>query len=223
MKEDAMTIGVVLGLALAGALLVAGPAQAKEGAPATGVRRVEKATFAGGCFWCMEAPFDKLDGVVSVTVGYTGGRTVKPTYEEVSAGGSGHAESIEIVFDPAKIGYDKLLAVFWRNVDPTTPNRQFCDVGTQYRTAIFYHGEEQKRLAEATKKALEESRRLPGGIATEIVPAAAFWPAEEYHQHYYRRNPVRYKFYRYNCGRDRRLEELWGRDAEHRAAGGRSG
>ena len=148
---------------------------------------------------------------------------MKPTYEEVSAGGTGHAESIEIVFDPAKIGYDKLLAVFWRNIDPTTRNRQFCDVGTQYRTAVFYHGEEQKRLAEASKKALEESRRLAGGIATEIVPAAEFWPAEEYHQHYYRKNPVRYKFYRHNCGRDRRLEEVWGRDAEHRAAGGRPG
>ncbi len=220
MKEDAMTIGVVLGLALAGVLLAAGPAGAKEGGAAA-ARRVEKAAFAGGCFWCMEAPFDKLDGVVSVTVGYTGGRTVRPTYEEVSGGGTGHAESIEIVFDPAKIGYKTLLEVFWRNVDPTTPNRQFCDVGTQYRTAIFYHGEEQKALAEASKQALAESKRLPAGIATEIVPAGEFWPAEEYHQHYYKKNPVRYKFYRYNCGRDRRLEELWGRDAGHRAAGGR--
>ena len=218
-----MGIGVVLGLALAGALLVVGHAQAKEGGPATGVRRLEKATFAGGCFWCMEAPFDKLDGVVSVTVGYTGGRTVKPTYEQVSAGGTGHAESIEIVFDPATIGFEKLLAVFWRNVDPTTPNRQFCDVGRQYRTAIFYHGEVQRRLAEESKKALEESKRLPAGIATEIVPAGEFWPAEEYHQHYYKKNPVRYKLYRYNCGRDQRLEELWGRDAGRRAAGGRPG
>lgn len=221
MKEDAMAIGVVLGLALAGALLAAGPAGAKEGGPAAGARRLEKATFAGGCFWCMESPFDKLDGVVSVTVGYTGGRTVKPTYEEVSAGGTGHAESIEIAFDPAKIGYDKLLEVFWRNIDPTTPNRQFCDVGTQYRTAIFYHGDAQKALAEASKNALEGSKRLPGRIATEIVPAGEFWAAEEYHQHYYRKNPVRYKFYRYNCGRDRRLEELWGRDAGHLAGGGR--
>lgn len=218
-----MTIGVVLSLALAGVLLAAGPAGAKDSGPAAGVRRLEKATFAGGCFWCMEAPFDKLEGVVSVTVGYAGGRTMKPTYEEVSAGGTGHAESIEIVFDPAKIGYEVLLGVFWRNIDPTTPNRQFCDVGTQYRTAIFYHGEEQKRLAEASKKALDESRRLPGGIATEIVPAGEFWPAEEYHQHYYRKNPVRYKFYRDNCGRDRRLDELWGRDAERRAAGEKPG
>ncbi len=215
-----MTIGVVLAMALGGALLVAMPAGAKEDGPAPRARRLEKATFAGGCFWCMESPFDKLDGVVSVTVGYTGGRTVKPTYEEVSAGGTGHAESIEIVFDPAKIGYAQLLDVFWRNIDPTTPNRQFCDVGTQYRTAIFYHGAEQKALAEASEKALEDSGRLPRRIVTEIVPAGEFWPAEEYHQHYYKKNPIRYKFYRYNCGRDQRLEELWGRDAEHRAAGG---
>jgi peptide-methionine (S)-S-oxide reductase len=146
---------------------------------------------------------------------------MKPTYEEVSGGGTGHAESVEIVFDPAKIGYGTLLDVFWRNVDPTTPNRQFCDVGAQYRTAVFYHGDEQKRLAEASKKALEESKRLPGGIVTEIAPAGQFWPAEEYHQHYYKKNPVRYKYYRYSCGRDQRLDALWGRDAGHRAAGGK--
>ncbi len=223
MKEDAMSIVVALGLALCGLLLAAAPAGAREGSPAAPARPLEKATFAGGCFWCMEAPFDKLPGVVSVTVGYTGGRTTSPTYEEVSAGGTGHAESVEIVFDPAKIGYGRLLDVYWRNVDPTTPDRQFCDVGAQYRTAIFYHGEEQKRLAEESKKALEESKRLPGAIVTEIVPAGTFWPAEEYHQHYYKKNPIRYKFYRYNCGRDRRLEELWGRDAGHRAAGGGRG
>ncbi len=214
-----MTIGIVFGLAFGGLLFAAAPAGTTEGRAAPAARRLEKATFAGGCFWCMESPFDKLGGVVSVTVGYTGGRTAKPTYEEVSSGGTGHAESIEVVFDPAKIGYAQLLDVFWRNVDPTTPNRQFCDVGTQYRTAIFYHGEEQKALAEASKKALEASGRLPGRIATEIVPAGEFWPAEEYHQHYYRKNPIRYKFYRYNCGRDQRLEELWGRDAGHDSAG----
>ncbi len=222
-KEAAMTIGVALGLALAGILLVAGHAKGKEGGPGPGGARLEKATFAGGCFWCMESPFDSLPGVASVTVGYTGGRTVKPTYEEVSAGGTGHAESIEVVFDPSRIGYGKLLDVFWRNVDPTTPSRQFCDVGTQYRTAIFYHGGEQKALAEASKTALEESKRLPGRIVTEIAPAGEFWPAEEYHQHYYKKNPIRYKYYRYSCGRDQRLEELWGRDADHRAAGGKRG
>ncbi len=215
-----MTVGLGLGLALGGLLIAAGPAAATEGGPAGAARRLEKATFAGGCFWCMESPFDKLDGVVSVTVGYTGGRTANPTYEQVSSGGTGHAESVEIVFDPAKIGYERLLDVFWHNVDPTTPDRQFCDVGTQYRTAIFYHGEAQKRLAEASKRALEASGRFPGRIATEIVPAGPFWPAEEYHQHYYRKNPIRYDFYRYSCGRDRRLEELWGHDAGRRAAGG---
>ena len=216
-----MTIGVVLGLLLGGVLLAAVPAETAERGPAPGGRALEKATFAGGCFWCMEAPFDKLDGVVSVTAGYTGGRTVKPTYEEVSGGGTGHAESVEIVFDPAKIAYGTLLDVFWRNVDPTTPNRQFCDVGAQYRTAVFYHGEEQRRLAEESRKALEESKRLPARIVTEIAPAGPFWPAEEYHQHYYKKNPVRYKYYRYSCGRDQRLEQLWGRDAGHRAAGAR--
>jgi len=219
-QEDAMTIGFVLGLVLCGVLLAVAPAGAKEGGTAPEARRLEKATFAGGCFWCMESPFDKLDGVVSVAVGYTGGRTVKPTYEDVSAGGTGHAESIEVVFDPARIGYARLLDVFWHNVDPTTPNRQFCDVGTQYRTAIFYHDAKQKALAEASKKALEKSGRLPGPIVTEIVPAGEFWPAEEYHQHYYKKNPIRYTFYRRSCGRDRRIEEIWGRDAGHRAAGG---
>ncbi len=218
-----MTIGAVLGAALAAVLLAAVPAGAAGAGPAPAARHLEKATFAGGCFWCMESPFDKLDGVVSVAVGYTGGHAVKPTYEEVSAGGTGHAESIEIVFDPAKIGYRQLLDVYWHNVDPTTPGRQFCDVGRQYRTAIFYHGEEQKALAETSKKALEESKRLPGPIVTEIVPAGTFWPAEEYHQHYYKKNPVRYKYYRYSCGRDRRLEEIWGRDAVHGAAGGSRG
>ncbi len=218
-----MTIGAVLGAALAAVLLAAVPAGAAGTDPAARGRHLEKATFAGGCFWCMESPFDKLDGVVSVTVGYTGGHTAKPTYEEVSAGGTGHAESIEIVFDPAKIGYRQLLDVYWHNVDPTAKDRQFCDVGAQYRTAIFYHDAEQKALAEASKKALEESKRLPGPVFTEIVPAGTFWPAEEYHQHYYKKNPVRYKYYRYSCGRDRRLEELWGRDAGHGAAGGGRG
>ncbi|MGE5190649.1 MAG: peptide-methionine (S)-S-oxide reductase MsrA [Gemmatimonadota bacterium] len=211
-------MGVVPGAVLTGVLLAVVPAGAGERGPAAD-RPLEKATFAGGCFWCMESPFDKLAGVVSVTVGYTGGRTVRPTYEEVSAGGTGHAESVEIVFDPAKIGYRTLLDVFWHNVDPTTRNRQFCDVGTQYRSAIFYHGDEQRRLAESSKRALEESGRFPGGIATEIVPAGTFWPAEEYHQHYYVKNPIRYRYYRYSCGRDRRLEELWGREAGHGAAG----
>jgi peptide-methionine (S)-S-oxide reductase len=168
------------------------------------------ATFAGGCFWCMEHPFDQLEGVVSVTSGYTGGTKENPTYEEVSAGGTGHAESVRIVYDPAKIGYARLLDIFWHNVDPTTPDRQFCDVGRQYRTAIFYHDEEQKRLAEESKRELERAKPFPGSIVTEISRASEFYPAEEYHQKYYKKNPVRYKFYRYNCGRDPRLKELWG-------------
>jgi peptide-methionine (S)-S-oxide reductase len=205
-----MKLIVVFGSLVAGAFLAAVSAAADNPGKAAGVGRIEKATFAGGCFWCMEPPFDKLEGVISVTSGYTGGHTKNPTYEEVSSGGTGHAEAVQVVFDPAKIGYKTLLDVYWRNVDPTTPNRQFCDVGTQYRSAIFTHDEAQKKLAEDSRRALEESGRLKGKVVTEIVPASVFYPAEEYHQKYYRKNPVRYKFYRYNCGRDRRLEELWG-------------
>jgi peptide-methionine (S)-S-oxide reductase len=168
-----------------------------------------KATFAGGCFWCMQPPFEALEGVVSTTVGYTGGSAKDPTYEEVSAGGTGHAESVQIVYDPAKIGYERLLDVFWHNVDPLTPDAQFCDHGRQYRTAIFYEDENQHRLAEASKRRLEESKRFNRPI-TEIVPATTFYPAEEYHQRYPEKNPARYAFYRWSCGRDRRLKELWG-------------
>lgn len=166
------------------------------------------ATFAGGCFWCMQPPFDALKGVISTTVGYTGGQQPHPTYEEVSAGGTGHAESIQIVYDPAVITYQKLLEVFWHNIDPTTPDREFCDEGSQYRSAIFYHDETQKRLAEASKEEIEDGKKLH--VVTQIVPASTFYPAEDYHQKYYRKNPVRYEFYRLSCGRDRRLRELWG-------------
>jgi len=186
--------------------LAAPAAPADQPAPA-------KATFAGGCFWCMEPPFEALDGVVSVTAGYTGGTKVDPTYEEVSAGGTGHAESIEVAYDPGKVSYEKLLDVFWHNVDPTTANRQFCDKGNQYRTAIFYHDETQKRLAERSKQALEASKKLPGPIVTEIVSAGRFYPAEEYHQDYYKKNPIRYNYYRWGCGRDARLKEVWGAEA----------
>lgn len=168
------------------------------------------ATFAGGCFWCMEPPFDKLDGVISTTSGYTGGHVKNPTYEQVSAGGTGHAEALQVVYDPAKITYAQLLGVFWRNIDPTVKDRQFCDVGNQYRTAIFYHDDEQKRLALESKQRLEKGGKL-GAIQTEIVPAGPFYPAEDYHQDYYKKNPIRYKYYRWSCGRDLRLEELWGK------------
>ena len=166
------------------------------------------ATFAGGCFWCMQPPFDHLPGVISTTAGYTGGHTVNPTYEEVSAGGTGHAEAVEVVYDPARISYARLLEVFWRNVDPLAANRQFCDVGNQYRSAIFYHDAAQKGLAEASKAQLERSRGWR--IVTGIVPAGPFYRAEEYHQNYYKKNPLRYKFYRAGCRRDQRLQELWG-------------
>jgi len=166
------------------------------------------ATFAGGCFWCMQPPFDALKGVISTTVGYTGGHQPDPTYKEVSAGGTGHAESIQIVYDPGLTSYQKLLEVFWHNIDPTTPNREFCDEGSQYRSAIFYHDETQKQLAEASKEEIEDGKKLH--VVTQIVPASTFYPAEDYHQKYYRKNPVRYEFYRLSCGRDRRLRELWG-------------
>lgn len=188
---------------------------AKEGGNATapGTAKLEKATFAGGCFWCMEPPFDKLKGVISTTSGYTGGSTIDPKYEEVSSGTTGHAEAVEVLFDPSQITYQQLLEVFWENIDPTVKNRQFVDTGTQYRTAIFYHSEEQKRLAGESKKKLAASGRYGGKpIVTEIVPAGPFYPAEEYHQDYYKKNPTRYKFYRFNSGRDQYLERIWGKD-----------
>jgi peptide-methionine (S)-S-oxide reductase len=185
------------------------------GAAKAAVRTLANATFAGGCFWCMEPPFDKLDGVVSTTSGYIGGTTKQPTYHEVSSGATGHAEAVQIVYDPKKVSYEKLLEVFWHNVDPTVKDRQFCDIGTQYRTSIFYHDAEQKRLAEASKAALAKSKPFKAEIVTPIVAAGDFWPAEDYHQDYYMKNPVRYKLYRGGCGRDARLEELWGQAAGH--------
>jgi peptide-methionine (S)-S-oxide reductase len=179
------------------------------------VKGTATAIFAGGCFWCMESPFDKLDGVISVTVGYTGGEKKNPTYEEVSAGGTGHAEAVEIVYDQAKIGYEKLLDVFWHNIDPTVKDRQFCDAGHQYRSAIFYTNEGQKLQAEKSKQSLEKSKPFRDPVVTGIVPASTFYPAEEYHQHYYKKNPLRYKYYRAGCGRDKRLRELWGEKAGH--------
>ena len=195
----------LLGLVLALLTLGAAGTESMGQSPATAT-----AIFAGGCFWCEEAVFDAVPGVVSVTSGYTGGTTEHPTYEEVETGRTGHAESVEVVFDPQKVSYEKLLDLFWHNVDPVTPNAQFCDHGSQYRSAIFYVDEAQKRAAEASKAALEASGRFKQPIATEIVAASTFWPAEDYHQHYHVKNPVRYRYYRFGCGRDRRLEELWG-------------
>ena len=171
--------------------------------------KLEKADFAGGCFWCMEAPFEKLKGVVEVISGYTGGHKENPTYEEVSAGGSGHVEAIQITYDPSKITYSELLDVFWRQIDPTDPGGQFVDRGLQYRTVIFYHNEEQKRLAEKSKEGLDKSARYNKSIVTEIIKAATFYKAEDYHQDYYKKSPLKYKFYRYNSGRDQYLKKLW--------------
>jgi peptide-methionine (S)-S-oxide reductase len=171
------------------------------------------ATFAGGCFWCMEPPFDALEGVFSTTSGYMGGEEEQPTYEQVSAGRTGHAEVVQVTYDPQRISYPRLLEVFWRNIDPTARDRQFCDRGRQYRSAIFAHDAEQRRLAEETRSRLEAERRFAAPIVTEVVDAGAFWPAEEYHQDYYLKNPLRYQTYRRGCGRDARLRELWGDQA----------
>jgi len=171
---------------------------------------LEKATFAGGCFWCMEPPFEKLEGVVEVISGYTGGSKKDPTYKEVSQGGTGHVEAIQIIYDPSKITYEKLLDVFWMQVDPTDPGGQFVDRGSQYRTAIFYHNSEQKRVAEESKADLGKSGRFSRPIATEIIPFSEFYRAEEYHQDYYKKSSLKYKFYRYNSGRDQYLEKVWG-------------
>ncbi len=172
-----------------------------------------KATFAGGCFWCMEAPFDVLDGVISTTSGYIGGSKKDPTYKEVSAGTTGHTEAVQVVYDPKKVSYEKLLYVFWRNSDPTTKNQQFCDVGSQYRPGIFYHDDAQKKAAEASKAVLQKSKPFKDDIITEITVASEFYPAEDYHQDYYKKNPTRYSFYRAGCGRDDRLKKLWGAEA----------
>jgi peptide-methionine (S)-S-oxide reductase len=199
MEPMTMQRTVLLGLAgLAALVSVVGPAAAQG-----------QATFAAGCFWCVEADFDKVDGVVSTTSGYAGGKVGSPTYQQVSAGGTGHTEVVRIVYDPAKVSYQQLLDVFWKNVDPLAADKQFCDTGDQYRSAIFYHDEEQRKLAEASKTSVQGKFKEP--VQTQIAAAGAFYPAEDYHQDYYKKNPVRYKFYRYNCGRDARLEQLWGK------------
>jgi peptide-methionine (S)-S-oxide reductase len=180
--------------------------------------KTEKAVFAGGCFWCMEPPFDVINGVVSTTSGYIGGKKDSPTYQEVSAGTTGHTEAVEIVYDPAKVSYKQLLEVFWVNIDPVTKDQQFCDAGSQYRSGIFYVNEEQKKLALESKDVLNKGQAygtakpvgFSNGVVTEVTQATKFWPAETYHQDYYVKNPIRYKGYRYNCGRDARLKSLWG-------------
>jgi peptide-methionine (S)-S-oxide reductase len=172
------------------------------------------ATFAGGCFWCMEPPFDNLDGVISTTSGYLGGTHKNPTYKLVSLGGTGHAEVVQVIYDPEKVSYAKLLDTFWQNIDPTRIDGQFCDYGNQYRSEIFYHDADQKQLAEQSRVALVELKPFEEPVLTKITLASKFFPAEDYHQDYYIKNPVRYKFYRYGCGRDSRLQELWGNNPE---------
>jgi peptide-methionine (S)-S-oxide reductase len=172
---------------------------------------LQTATFAGGCFWCMVRPFEVIDGVISTISGYTGGSVANPTYEQVSAGGTGHKESVEVVFDPKKVSYQTLLDVYWRNIDPFDDKGQFCDKGNQYRSAIFVADDEQKALAEASKRKLEERFSRP--IATDILPVGPFYRAEGYHQDYYKKNPLHYRFYRLSCGRDARLKQVWGDEA----------
>jgi peptide-methionine (S)-S-oxide reductase len=206
--------------ALVSSILVSGVSVAQSTAqPAL---KTERAVFAGGCFWCMEPPFDVLNGVLSTTSGYIGGKKDSPTYTEVSAGSTGHTEAVEIVYDPTKVSYKQLLEVFWVNTDPVAKDQQFCDVGSQYRSGIFYVNEEQKKLALESKEALNKGQPYGAakpvgfskGVVTEVTEAAKFWPAESYHQDYYLKNPIRYKGYRYNCGRDARLKTLWGEAAK---------
>jgi len=205
-RSKAAATGLVIAL-----FLVA--ASAIRAASADAPAKLAQATFAGGCFWCMEAAFDGVPGVVSTTSGYTGGHSKNPSYGEVSSGSTGHAESVRVAYDPAKVSYAKLLDVYWHNIDPTDASGQFCDKGTQYRSAIFYQGDEQKRLAEESKRKIEKSGKVAKPIVTEIVPAGEFYPAEEYHQDYHQKNPIRYRYYRWGCGRDARLRQLWGDEA----------
>ncbi len=211
---------LALTLAVVAAVATWHPLQVTAG---EGGAKVATATFAGGCFWCMQVPFEQLPGVLTTTAGYTGGRVEHPSYEQVSAGGTGHVEAVQITYDPARVAYTDLLDVFWHNVDPLNAAGQFCDIGPEYRGIIFVHDQAQRTAAEASKRALEQSKRFDRPIVTEIVAASVFWPAEEYHQRYHEKNPVRYRYYRWNCGRDQRLHELWGDAAGQGKVGGAAG
>jgi peptide methionine sulfoxide reductase msrA/msrB len=211
-RRGALVAGAVV---LVGALQVAlaSPSGQRASQATMAGAELDTATFAGGCFWSMVHPFDQLPGVVAVTVGYSGGRVANPTYEEVSSGATGHAETVQVLYDPAKIGYDHLLNVYWHNIDPTTVDQAFCDAGSQYRSVIFFHSAAQQQLAQATKQAIDQSGRFKAKVVTQIVSASVFYPAEEYHQDYYKKNPIRYALYRKGCRRDSRMQELWGDDA----------
>lgn len=196
--------GLSAGFTILGAVAIGSPGAV------IGAAAQAKAYFAGGCFWCMEEAFEKVEGVTNVLSGYMGGTVANPSYEQVSAGQTGHAESVEVTYDPAKVTYEQLLDVFWHNVDPLTPNAQFCDHGSQYRSAVFYGTDEERRAAEASKSAIEQTKRFSQPIVTQLVPAATFYAAEEYHQDFYKKNPIRYKYYKFSCGRAQRLDALWG-------------
>ena len=200
--ELAMAVACMLGVMSVTASAAESVAEASPGRTATAI-------FAGGCFWCLEADYEKLPGVLDVESGYTGGKTVNPTYKQVSAGGTGHTEAVRITYDPAKVSYPQLVEYFWRHIDPTVKDRQFCDVGTQYRSGIYWQNEDERKVAEASRDELLKSGKFRE-IHTEIVAAAAFYPAEEYHQGYYKKNPIRYAYYRGGCGRDARVQQLWG-------------
>ena len=196
---------VLFGLALSGAGSAAGNSVPRPDGASTAV-------FAGGCFWCIEADFEKLPGVFDAESGYAGGTVKNPTYEQVSAGDTGHTEVVRVYYDPKKVSYQQLVDYFWRHIDPTVKDRQFCDGGSQYRSAILYQNDAERSVAQASKSALEKSKRF-ASVHTEIIPVGTFYSAEEYHQDYYKKNPVRYKYYRASCGRDARVKELWGKDA----------
>ncbi len=209
----ARTVAAALAIGLACGVTVRSQTAAPPTASAPAA--TAKAVFAGGCFWCVESDFDKVPGVLSTTSGYTGGTTANPTYEQVSAKRTGHAEVVEIVFDPARVSYEKLVEHFWRTIDPTTKDRQFCDVGSPYRSAIFAQDDAQLKIANASRQALEKSKPFKEPIVTEVLIGGPFYPAEAYHQDYYQKNPVRYKYYRTSCGRDARVKQLWGDQAGH--------
>jgi peptide-methionine (S)-S-oxide reductase len=207
---------IAAGLIAVVVAVAAAVAQSRPEKPASAPGRpLATATLAGGCFWCVESDFDKVDGVISTTSGYIGGGKTNPTYQEVSAGGTGHTEAVQIVFDPSRVSYRALVDRFWTTIDPTVKDQQFCDVGSQYRSGIFFHDDEQRREAEASKAAVEKSKPFKQPIVTEITMATTFYPAEEYHQDYYLKNPIRYRYYRNGCGRDARLKQLWGDKAGH--------
>ena len=210
-----LSLMLVAAVLLLGWWPVAHAQVASGAAPALAAKVTAKAIFAGGCFWCVESDFDKVEGVISTTSGYIGGTAPNPTYEQVSSKATGHAEAVEIVFDPSKVSYATLVERFWRTIDPTVKDRQFCDVGSPYRTAIFAVDDEQLKVALDSRAALEKNKPFKEGIMTEVVKAGAFYPAESYHQNYHQKNPVRYTYYRTSCGRDARLKQLWGDQAGH--------